>query len=65
MTATRDTQHRLRPSGMRALSETELDHVLGGAGQGTMMTLASTGSEDRTSSAVGIHEITGALVKIN
>lgn len=48
-----------------ALSEADLDLVTGGTHARKTLTSQPAGSDTRNKSAVGIHEISGALVKIN
>ena len=48
-----------------ALSEADLDLVTGGTHARKTLISERAGTDTRANSAVGIHEISGALIKIN
>lgn len=70
MTAQRDKKHEPGLAGAvdldeQELSGTQLDQAQGGADQRPAVEQTSAGPKARAGSAVGMHEITGALIKIN
>ena len=65
MKAKSDNMRKLGKANAVELTETDLDQLQGGAGERLTQESTSTRSKKPSSSAVGHHEVSGALVKIN